>query len=717
MQSRFCSHTIEATLAFGMLIPIALALVNPTSSFAQDNPEQLVVTATRTPTAVRQVPRSVTVIAAEELREALSISPDLGVVLGRLVPGMNVGLEGRTNATGQDQLRGRRIQLLIDGVPQDQYFLDFRQEFQSISPEAIERIEVIRGGSAVYGIGATGGIINIITKRPKGSKPAWVSSASLGGQAANRDSLSWKLGQEALGSKGAFDYYLGAFYESRGSQFDARDERIPTFATLNEADSYNVAIKLGYDFGNDRYLSLSLNRYNFEQDENFVPEGGVPGRTPARAVRSIVGVDSIATANRIGSAPPTERTIDNIALLYEQGLWKTSLLSTTFYYQRRSEITTSLIYATNQPAAQRPAGHNEPRQDRHGLRLNIDTPFKLIGPEGNLVWGADYDYQDFSQPNNVGLRPVSPDIEQKDYAFFAQAKWPLSNQLVLSGGVRFEELRVTIPAFVISETFTNRGRTVQGGTIKFRETLANIGLVYEIGGGRSVFASFAQGFNGGEVLRAVRNTSASSVAEATELKPLTADNYEIGLRGGDKTFRYTAAAFYSTSDLGATFTTDPRTGFSTVERAPEKVWGAELTFDANIYNQWDCTGSLSIQEGYRELNGRRSKLPGQRIAPFKAVLGSVYRYSEHTRFRIEGIYSGEREKFPGSTATGEGNVNDLFLVNLSAEMRIGKGRLSFAISNVFNKTYVPPPLEALNQADRYYNGQGRAYQLSYRINW
>jgi iron complex outermembrane receptor protein len=42
---------------------------------------------------------------------------------------------------------------------------DSSRQLNSISPNMIERVEVVSGASSIYGAGATGGIINIITKK------------------------------------------------------------------------------------------------------------------------------------------------------------------------------------------------------------------------------------------------------------------------------------------------------------------------------------------------------------------------------------------------------------------------------------------------------------------------------------------------------------------------------------------------------------------------
>ncbi|MCR2702843.1 hypothetical protein NSP05_24405, partial [Salmonella enterica] len=74
-------------------------------------------------------------------------------------------------------------------------------------PATIERVEVLRGSSSIYGAGATGGIVSITT-RPAGGEPVAETTVTavsplsrLGG-----DGLGGQLQQHFAGSQGMLDY-------------------------------------------------------------------------------------------------------------------------------------------------------------------------------------------------------------------------------------------------------------------------------------------------------------------------------------------------------------------------------------------------------------------------------------------------------------------------------------------------------------------------------
>jgi len=118
--------------------------------------------ASRTSTAISEIPGTVWVVDQAQLREQLQTGVSLKEAIGKLVPGLDLAPEGRTNY-GQN-MRGRNVLVMIDGVSQNSS-RGLSRQFDSISPFNVERVEVLSGASAIYGGGATGGIINIVTKK------------------------------------------------------------------------------------------------------------------------------------------------------------------------------------------------------------------------------------------------------------------------------------------------------------------------------------------------------------------------------------------------------------------------------------------------------------------------------------------------------------------------------------------------------------------------
>lgn len=123
-----------------------------------------------------------TVITADEIRSAGATDVNqairkIGGVFGRqsLDGSPDFGLDLRGFGTNGSQ----NMVVLVDGVRMNENEL-VGTVLSTIPVDSVERIEIMRGGSSVlYGEGATGGVINIITKR--GAEPGYHGSATLEG--------------------------------------------------------------------------------------------------------------------------------------------------------------------------------------------------------------------------------------------------------------------------------------------------------------------------------------------------------------------------------------------------------------------------------------------------------------------------------------------------------------------------------------------------------
>lgn len=134
---------------------------------------------------------------------------------------------------------------MVDGIP-----LNLSREtsrgLSGIDPESIQNIEVIRGSNAIYGGGATGGIISITTKSAGGEPTA---KTVVGFQTPltnfSHDALSADIHQYFSGSLNDWDYALDFGYKRTGSSYDASGDRIapePSQGDLFDSDAYSIGV-------------------------------------------------------------------------------------------------------------------------------------------------------------------------------------------------------------------------------------------------------------------------------------------------------------------------------------------------------------------------------------------------------------------------------------------------------------------------------------------
>ena len=175
-------------------------------SIAQD--DVVVITATRFADSRRDLPIGVTVITADDIRK--SASSNLGDILAQFGLLQIRDLAGTQNP--QLDLRGFGITgdqntlVLLDGLPLTESDLESAQ-LSAIPLESIERIEIVRGGGAVlYGAGATGGTINIITRRSRPGEERALALARAGGYGTEEFRGSYARQGETLGGAVAASY-------------------------------------------------------------------------------------------------------------------------------------------------------------------------------------------------------------------------------------------------------------------------------------------------------------------------------------------------------------------------------------------------------------------------------------------------------------------------------------------------------------------------------
>jgi len=131
--------------------------------------EHVTVSATRTDRRVEDVPMRVEVMNTEEVQEQVMQGPGDVVNLLREMGGLHVATTSPSLGAASVRIqgmRGRYTRFLSDGLPlfgEQAGGLGLLQ----IPPVDLGQVEVIKGvASALYGAGAMGGVVNLISRRP-----------------------------------------------------------------------------------------------------------------------------------------------------------------------------------------------------------------------------------------------------------------------------------------------------------------------------------------------------------------------------------------------------------------------------------------------------------------------------------------------------------------------------------------------------------------------
>ncbi len=171
--------------------------------------DEMVITATREPDVIKKLPKNISVITAKDIALAPSNS-----VVDLLSREANLNLRsylGSDKKAGID-IRGMgdtfvsNVIVMVDGFrlnPPDMAGPDF----STIPLDDIQRIEIVRGaGSVLYGNGAVGGVINIITKKGE-KKPSFKAYSSYGDYDTYDGRFSFGGRVKNFGFNFGFSYY------------------------------------------------------------------------------------------------------------------------------------------------------------------------------------------------------------------------------------------------------------------------------------------------------------------------------------------------------------------------------------------------------------------------------------------------------------------------------------------------------------------------------
>ena len=174
----------------------ALVLNTPGLANAQEGPftflGQLILAAGLSPAPEAALPRSVTVIEGDEIRER---GIDQAAEVLRSVPGVAISRDSGPGGMTQLRLRGtetRHTQIILDGVRIDTA-QDGYADLGGLQAADIERIEVIRGPqSAFFGSNTIGGVVSITTRRA--TEPGFSGQVGLEVGSNSTTGLDFQLG-------------------------------------------------------------------------------------------------------------------------------------------------------------------------------------------------------------------------------------------------------------------------------------------------------------------------------------------------------------------------------------------------------------------------------------------------------------------------------------------------------------------------------------------
>lgn len=569
-----------------------------------------VVTSTRIERDVFNTPQAITTINDKQIAEAnVTATPDLF----RFAEGVYIQ---KTNLGGgapfMRGLTGKQVLILVDGIRLNNSFYRFgpHQYLNTIDPNIIERIEVVRGPSSVlYGSDAMGGVINIITKKRTDFLDPFAADglASVGfdsataGTSFQDEAGGFTTRLQGEGNLGDFGWVLGGSYKSYDDlEGGGVGEQVPS--GYNE---YDVDLKLNQQLGTGRELLLG-----FQQTRQFdVPK------------TSEVTLDGKVQFNY----EPQERTFSYLEYRDSNLEWFDDFkFNVSYNLQREGEdIIAALPIQTKELTEVGTIGTN--LQFTNALFENLHRV-----TYGLEFYHDDYDTKKDSTDLNTGvvttIKPGVPNGAVYDnFGVFVQDEIKLSQRANLILGGRYSEFS----AEGVLDHPTEGQQTLALETNQFTGSLQGL---YSLTEQLNFIAGISQGFRAPNMEDFFGRVDFTSEIPNTDLKPEESVNYETGFKFLNASIFADLHYFYADyENLIDRIDTVDSLGNTVKQRRNVNtavIQGVEGGVNYQIDPNWMVGATVAWTEG-RDDKDR----PLRRIPPLNGTL--QVRYTQNPRFWVE----------------------------------------------------------------------------------
>lgn len=502
----------EAQEVYAGSTPLRIALVPKPQEM-----QSVIVTAnreaslrTQTPVAISRLsPRLLEETKPTQLAEALNKIP--GVLM------VNYNNEQHAMAIRQPMTTNGYFLYLEDGVPIRPLGVFNHNALLEINQFTLSSVEVIKGpASSIYGAEAIGGAINFIMQRPTA-----VPTAKAGIQL---DNFGFRRMQFGAGARtGKFGLYIGGLRSEQTSSWMANSDYDKT--TINARLEYHVTptTRLTGNFIYGKYFSNTAG-----------------------------SVDSVAFFSRqyVSTTGFTYRKSDaNRSRLTLEHDWHTGSKTFVTLFNRRNEHGQNPAYGIRWSPT--PSATNDPTKARGEINSNDFTSYGILAQhsqqfvflDSRLIVGGLYDYSpndywsyqvdlyaqrraDGKSVEQYTISQERPDIRLADYkakirnaAGYLQYDLSPVKNLRLSAGVRYDRMSFTYDNYLENSA----------GSKSYSRATPKIGLTYDFGKDKGVYANYAQGFSPPALTAIFRKKPNTDPAEFYyNLKPAVFQNYELG---------------------------------------------------------------------------------------------------------------------------------------------------------------------------------------------
>jgi hemoglobin/transferrin/lactoferrin receptor protein len=489
--------------------------------------DPILVTATRGPRALSDIPQPVSVVQGRDLSRQL---PNSVTDLFRTLPGLDVvgvGVnQGRPQIRGQ---RGTRILLLEDGMRLNSFRRqqDFGEIPALVDVNQVERVEVVRGpASVLYGSDAIGGVVNIISRTPEAEGihgRASVRYGSVESQKTASAGISGRFGTFSIKAGGTFR--TADPYEAPAGDFGQITLEDDTEVRATGVEDTSMDFRLGWEPRDGHSLFAKFAGYSSD-------DAGFGGIDPALYDPG---------APEIEITYPTQRW-NKLSVGYVGEELGTALADrfelVTYAQDNERELDFSFVLPLGGPGLLTQTNENYTDIRTYGFRAEAR---KLARPGLLLTYGVDLAREraegadttsvlvtGFGPPQEeIETRPQLPEATFLTLGAFLQSEFEVTDRFTLIGGGRYQTVK--------AETLRTPGLEDQDPTSTTDGTfVAAVNGLLDLGRGLSLAGSVGRAFRSPNLIErffdGVTPEGNGYQVRNPELDPETSLNVDLGFR-------------------------------------------------------------------------------------------------------------------------------------------------------------------------------------------
>lgn len=597
---------------------------------------------------VKKLPAPVTVVESSKYKKlsALTLSNVLATE-----PGITMGNDGVWSTT--INIRGfneGRLVTLIDGN-RVETATDLTASLSMTDVNDVERVEVVKGAmSSLYGTGAMGGIVNIITKDGHFSEKPFLSGNVLSGF-ATANKLFMNHADINTGSEKLYARVSGAYGK-------AGDMRTPEGVLPNsQFTTSNITAKIGMN-------PFAGHVFKIQYQRNWSTDVGIPGGNafpgPAEATYTDIGRQLMAAEYEIKD--PGEKLASLKMSYFMQYIQRdvamvpntVTLTPTPTGFQR---ITPALVI---------PVGDHFTQGGKLQSTWNLSELNTLIA--GIDVWSRKLTTErrkdikvevlnqagDVVRTNNIvrGETPIPESSFTSAGVFVQDETHLLDDKMTLIFGGRMDQIRVKneqgvdidylITNGVRNDTPPNQRITFEAGSRKNISWSANAGMLYKLLKDSDLSFNFARSFRAPSLEELFKYIDLGNYVRLgnTNLKPESGYSADLGIRVWKPRLNFQAdvfanrilnmiveapGSFIYTINTGASEgLTDTLPALVNKNVSKAKLYGFDFGFQYNFHSDFVLLGTGSYVRGKDTEAG--TDLP--QIPPLSGRLGLRYTNSK-----------------------------------------------------------------------------------------